>query len=111
VRWRETKVFGYIGMLVLLLSPVGVLSGQGQTAGTQPQFHGKYEELKPAQKQLIDEWYAEYNRMTNDHSEPTGKAGQTEVTLSGSACARDRRTNADALKPFPAASARNMKST
>jgi len=43
----------------------------GQAAGTQPQFHGTYEELRPAQKQLIDEWYAEYNRMTNDHSEPT----------------------------------------
>jgi hypothetical protein len=58
-------------MLVLLFLPVGVLAGQGQAAGTQPQFHGTYEELKPAQKQLIDEWYAEYNRMTNDHSEPT----------------------------------------
>ena len=62
---------GYIGMLVVLLLSVGVLAGQEQAVGTQPQFHGKYEELKPAQKQLIDEWYAEYNRMTNDHSEPT----------------------------------------
>ena len=62
---------GYIGMMVLLLLPVGVLAGQEPAAGTQPQFHGKYEELRPAQKQLIDEWYAEYNRMTNDHSEPT----------------------------------------
>ncbi|MEA2544115.1 MAG: hypothetical protein QOH35_5481, partial [Acidobacteriaceae bacterium] len=60
---------GYIGMLVLLFLPVGMLAGQA--AGTQPQFHGTYEELRPAQKQLIDEWYAEYNRMTNDHSEPT----------------------------------------
>src|SRR5438552_1620099 len=55
-------------MLVLLFMP-GVLAGQA--AGTLPQFHGTYEELKPAQKQLIDEWYAEYNRMTHDHSEPT----------------------------------------
>ena len=61
----------FVGFLVLLLLPVGVLAEQDQTAGTQPQFHGKYEELRPAQKQLIDEWYAEYNRMTNDHSEPT----------------------------------------
>src|SRR6185312_16581583 len=41
-----------------------------QPAKTPVEFHGTYAELKPAQKQLIDEWYAEYNRMTNDHSDP-----------------------------------------
>jgi hypothetical protein len=61
----------YMGILVLLLLVAGALPGQGQSAGTQPKFHGSYEELKPAQKKLIDEWYAEYNRLTNDHSEPT----------------------------------------
>ncbi len=35
------------------------------------EFHGTYEELSPAQKKLIDEWYAEYNQMTHDHSPPT----------------------------------------
>ena len=34
------------------------------------EFHGTYEELKPAQKKLIDDWYAEYNRMSGDHSKP-----------------------------------------
>src|SRR5690349_8576962 len=36
-----------------------------------PEFHGTYEELNPAQKKLIDEWYADYNRMTHDNSQPT----------------------------------------
>ena len=39
-------------------------------ASQTPEFHGTYEELKPAQKQLIDEWYADYNRMTGDHADP-----------------------------------------
>src|SRR5215469_795620 len=41
-------------------------------ADTAPQkFHGTYEELSPTQRKLIDEWYAEYNRMTHDNSQPT----------------------------------------
>jgi hypothetical protein len=64
-------VGGSVGLMLLLALWVGVLAGHGQTDGTQPRFRGTYEELRPAQKQLIDEWYADYNRMTNDHSEPT----------------------------------------
>jgi len=48
----------------------GALIGQQKPASPIVEFHGTYAELKPAQKQLIDEWYAEYNRMTNDHSDP-----------------------------------------
>src|SRR5262249_54080182 len=53
----------------------------GQSLGQSPdpkqaplppqEFHGTYEELSPLQKKLIDEWYAEYNRMTHDNSKPT----------------------------------------
>ena len=57
------------GTLVFLLS-VTILVAQDKPADTTVQFHGTYEELKPAQKTLIDEWYAEYNRLANDHSDP-----------------------------------------
>ena len=55
---------------------VGMIVAQTQPAATQitataPQFHGTYEELKPQQKQLIDEWYADYNKLTGDHASPT----------------------------------------
>src|SRR5262249_30032469 len=44
---------------------------QSQTPAARQQFHGTYEELSPAQRGLIDEWYAEYNQMTHDNSQPT----------------------------------------
>ncbi len=43
-----------------------------QKDGCAPQeFRGTYEELSPAQKKLIDEWYSEYNELTHDNSQPT----------------------------------------
>ncbi len=57
------------GTLVLALCAM-VLIAQEKPANQPVDFHGTYEELKPPQKQLIDEWYAEYNRMTNDSSDP-----------------------------------------
>ena len=55
--------------LALLLA--AMLNAQN-TAPTAPkEFHGTYEELSPAQKELIDEWYAEYNQMTHDNSQPS----------------------------------------
>ena len=57
------------GTLALLLA--AMLNAQN-TAPTVPnEFHGTYEELSPAQKELIDEWYAEYNQMTHDKSQPS----------------------------------------
>src|SRR5215831_360815 len=44
---------------------------QSQAPAARPEFHGTYEELSPTQRRLIDEWYAEYNRMTHDNSQPT----------------------------------------
>src|SRR5262245_12342031 len=44
---------------------------QSQAPAARPEFHGTYEELSPTQRKLIDEWYAEYNRMTHDNSQPT----------------------------------------
>jgi hypothetical protein len=53
--------------LLLALS----VSAQNQTPTAPREFHGTYEELGPTQKRLIDEWYAEYNQATHDHSQPT----------------------------------------
>ena len=55
--------------LALLLFATALIAQQ-QPVNSSTQFHGTYAELKPAQKKLIDEWYAEYNRMTKEHSEP-----------------------------------------
>ena len=55
----------------LTVTLASLLSVMALMAQEQPvQFHGTYAELKPAQKQLINAWYAEYNRMTNNHSDP-----------------------------------------
>jgi len=57
------------GTLALLLT--AMLNAQN-TAPTAPnEFHGTYEELSSAQKELINEWYAEYNQMTHDNSKPS----------------------------------------
>jgi hypothetical protein len=46
---------------VAVLLPAGTLTGQNQATGSSnsssssPEFHGTYEELKPSQKQLVDE--------------------------------------------------------
>lgn len=47
------------------------LAGQGQQAKKPANFGGTYEALNPAQKQLIDEWYEDYNKLTGDHASPT----------------------------------------
>src|SRR5215469_1615926 len=44
---------------------------QTQPSTSAPDFHGTYEGLNPAQKKLIDEWYEDYNKLTNDHASPT----------------------------------------
>ena len=38
---------------------------QNKTAGAT--FHGTYEELRPGQRNLVDQWYTEYNRLTGEH--------------------------------------------
>jgi len=56
-------------MILLTLLAIPALAQQ-KPAGTV-EFHGSYEELRPQQKGLIDEWYAECNTMTGDHASPT----------------------------------------
>src|SRR5215472_9540026 len=69
----------FTGMLALLLPAtlntqdlnVQNVNVQSQAPATAHEFHGTYEELSPVQRKLIDEWYAEYNQMTHDNSQPT----------------------------------------
>jgi len=61
-----TRLTATLATLLLAIT----LIAQQPPVNTPVEFHGTYAELKPAQKQLIDEWYAEYNRMTHEHSEP-----------------------------------------
>src|SRR5215831_2662731 len=69
----------FTGLLALLLPAtlnaqdlnVQNVNVQNQAPATAHEFHGTYEELSPAQRKLIDEWYAEYNQMTHDNSQPT----------------------------------------
>src|SRR5215467_6869495 len=55
--------------LSLLL--VATLGAQNKAPTVPQEFHGTYEELGPAHKKLLDDWYAEYNQMTHDNSQPT----------------------------------------
>lgn len=59
----------FTGTLAVLLA--STLSAQNKTPTAPQEFHGTYQELSPAQRRLIDEWYAEYNQMTHDNSQPT----------------------------------------
>ena len=56
------------GLLILLVSLKGF--AQEKPASKVEEFHGTYDQLRPAQKQLIDDWYAEYNKMTGEHDDP-----------------------------------------
>src|SRR5689334_11370018 len=55
----------------LALLFAATLSAQNKAPTAPHELNGTYEELSPAQKKLIDEWYAEYNQMTHDNSQPT----------------------------------------
>jgi hypothetical protein len=56
-------------VLIILLSLCG--AAQDKPATPQLQFAGTYEQLRPAQRALIDEWYAEYDRLMNEHDPPS----------------------------------------
>ena len=57
------------GILVILLT-IGAVA-QNQPAGTSQAFQGTYEQLKPQQKLLIDDWYADYNKMMHEDLPPS----------------------------------------
>lgn len=44
---------------------------QDPAKSTTPTFPGTYAQLKPQQKKLIDDWYAEYNKLMHQNDPPT----------------------------------------
>ncbi len=54
--------------LIILLSLCAF--GQEKPATSVHEFKGTYAQLQPAQKKLIDDWYAEYNTMMKTHDDP-----------------------------------------
>jgi hypothetical protein len=53
-----------------LLIAVSALA-QDQAKTTSATFPGTYEQLKPQQKKLIDDWYAEYDKLMHENDPPT----------------------------------------
>ena len=58
--------------LVVCATLIAVVApAQDQTKATTPAFPGTYAQLKPQQKKLIDEWYAEYDKLMHENDPPT----------------------------------------
>src|SRR5215471_6454186 len=54
---------------VLLLATAA--PAQNTSPNSAPTFPGTYAKLKPQQKKLIDDWYAEYDRLMHLNDPPT----------------------------------------
>ena len=73
VRRRKVLLPTSIGLLRLTILTLLLLATalHGQTATPALEFKGTYDQLKPQQKALIDEWYAEYDKMTGEKDPPS----------------------------------------
>ena len=69
-RFTATNLVAFVFLVPFAVAAADTQPTAGQSASATPQFHGTYEELKPQSKQLIDEWYADYNKLTGDHADP-----------------------------------------
>ena len=69
-RFTVTNFIAFVFLVPFQVADAQTQPTTVQSASVTPQFHGTYEELKPQQKQLIDEWYADYNKLTGDHADP-----------------------------------------
>jgi hypothetical protein len=58
------------GVVLIVLLAGALFATQTQSKSPDKVVHGRYEELQPAQKKLVDQWYGEYNRMTGDRLTP-----------------------------------------
>lgn len=58
-------------LLVWLVVLVVSASAQNTPAASAANFPGTYAQLKPEQKKLIDDWYAEYDRLMGENDPPT----------------------------------------
>ena len=74
-----------IGRLVPLASGASVLLSftlglPAQQPASPPELAGKYDELNPVQKQLVDNWFARYNEVMHENQDP--KAGYDSLPRS-----------------------------
>ena len=69
---RLLPLFGIAWRLILILAVTGSFSAaQPQPKPPEINFLGTYQDLRPAQSKLVDQWYAEYNKVSGDHLEPS----------------------------------------
>lgn len=59
-----------LSSIFVILLTIGAFA-QTQPAPSSPAFQGTYEQLKPQQKQLVDDWYADYNKMMHEDLPPS----------------------------------------
>jgi hypothetical protein len=61
----------------------GLPSTTGAKAGSsyQPQFGGRYDQLTPAQRKLVDEWFARYKERTGKNLNPASAYGLVSVSI------------------------------
>jgi len=58
-------------LLVCVVLIAVAAPSQDQAKNTTSAFPGTYEQLKPQQKKLIDDWYAEYDKLMHQNDPPT----------------------------------------
>jgi hypothetical protein len=68
-RFTVTNLVAFVFLAPFAVAFAQIQPTAVQSASATPQFHGIYEEMKLQQKQLIDEWYADYNKLTRDHAD------------------------------------------
>ncbi|MGC2110921.1 MAG: hypothetical protein WA655_15475 [Candidatus Korobacteraceae bacterium] len=59
-----------LSSIFVILLTIGAFA-QNQPAQSSPAFRGTYEQLKPQQKQLVDDWYADYNKVMHENLPPS----------------------------------------
>jgi hypothetical protein len=66
------------------IAPVTRLQKTAQSPQTQSQdqirFGGKYERLAPEQRQLVDRWFEEFNRVTGENRDPQSHYDQVPLS-------------------------------
>lgn len=69
---RLFHMFGMARRLILVVVVTGsFFAAQPQRKSLEINFLGTYQSLQPAQSKLVDQWYAEYNKVSGDRLDPT----------------------------------------
>ena len=69
---RLSPLFAVACRLILIIVVTGSFAtAQPQRKPPEINFLGTYQDLLPAQSKLVDQWYAEYNRVSGGHLDPS----------------------------------------